>query len=77
MRAEGREINFEAVPRRREESVRSSMQLEAAFERLALLEECEKMDLAVEMAGRMEEREAEKEVDRREERGIGEPMGGE
>jgi hypothetical protein len=42
------------------------MQLEAAFERLALLEECERTDLAVEMAGGMEEREVEREDDRRE-----------
>lgn len=45
------------------------MQLEAAFERLALLEECERIDLAVEMAGGTEEREAESDADRRE-RGV-------
>lgn len=76
MRTEGREgeeweNNLEAVVRRYKEKVRNSMQLEAAFERLGLLEESERMDLAVEIAGGMEEREAEKEVERRE-RGEGE-----
>jgi hypothetical protein len=68
---EGREINLEAVVRRYKERVRNSMQLEAAFERLGLLEENERMYLAVEIAGEMEEIEAEKDVERRE-RGEGE-----
>jgi hypothetical protein len=71
---EGRDINLEAVVRRYKERVRNSMQLEAAFERLGLLEESERMDLAVEIAGVMEERDAEKEVERRE---RGEGDGGE
>lgn len=42
------------------------MQLVAALERLGLLEESERMCLAVERAGGMEEREAENEDERRE-----------